>query len=80
MQEINKTGGANSGGSKVDADDASKYRQLLVKTLHTCCIRFQGNFINLYFLFRAGSMYHGSKKEFYTSYLFKEQGTSEGSE
>jgi len=40
-KEINKTGGANSGGSKVDADDASKYRQLLVKTLHTCCIRFQ---------------------------------------
>ena len=24
----------------MDADDASKYRQLLVRTLHSCCIRF----------------------------------------
>ena len=39
FQEISKTGGTGS-GSKVDADDASKYRQLLVRTLHSCCIRF----------------------------------------
>ncbi len=39
MQEINKTGGTG-GSSKVDADDAAKYRQLLVRTLHSCCIRF----------------------------------------
>ena len=36
LQEINKTGGTG----KVDADEASKYRQLLVRTLHSCCIRF----------------------------------------
>merc|ERR1719219_1164696 len=48
-KEINKTGGSGS-GSKVDADDASKYRQLLVRTLHTCCISFPdvaGNVIPL---------------------------------
>ena len=43
FQEINKTSG-NGSGSKVDADDTSKYRQLLVRTLHSCCIRFPGKF------------------------------------
>merc|ERR1711992_88433 len=36
-KEINKTSGT---GSKGDVDDTSKYRQLLVRTLHSCCIRF----------------------------------------
>ena len=35
FQEINKTGGTGK-----DAEEASRYRQLLVRTLHSCCIRF----------------------------------------
>jgi len=38
-KEINKTSGTGA-GSRVDVDDTSKYRQLLVRTLHSCCIRF----------------------------------------
>lgn len=43
-KEITKTGGAAAQDAKDAAkaaeDDNGKYRQLLVRTLHTCCIKF----------------------------------------
>jgi len=51
--------------NSVEHDDTGKYRQLLVRTLHQCCVKVMNNFINyLITVFAVPSLYHVFNKLF----------------
>lgn len=39
-KEVMNSGNGNIGGSNADSSDLASYRQCLVRTLHSCSIRF----------------------------------------